>query len=151
MIKLIGEESEASNTAGEGKEQNPARFLRGLGYATFISCWDQLLAGLSCLRPVVETVAPGLVDTGTVMGLLWTLDWGPIASAYGRETTRVAGKQPWEERQQCSSWLLQSSWKDQLRARPWIHQDPAWLMCFEVSQSAAHPGLQDPPGTPRQL
>lgn len=38
MIKLI-EESEASNTAGEGKEQNPARFLRGLGYATFISCW----------------------------------------------------------------------------------------------------------------
>ncbi|OWK57029.1 CMP-N-acetylneuraminate-beta-galactosamide-alpha-2,3-sialyltransferase 4 [Lonchura striata] len=46
----------------------------------------------------------------------------------------MAGKQPREEQQQSSSWLFQSSWKDQLRARPGIHQDPAWLLCFKLEK-----------------
>lgn len=40
-----------------------------------ISCWDQLLDWLSCLRHVVKTATPDLADTGTVMGLFWTLGW----------------------------------------------------------------------------
>lgn len=80
----------------------------------FISCWEQLLDGLSCLQRVLETAAPDLVGAGTVMRLFWTLGWEqPIASAQGRETARAAGKQPREERQQSSFWLFQSSWKDQ--------------------------------------
>lgn len=75
------------------KERNKIQlvqgFSRGLGYATLISCWDQLPDGLSCLRGVLGTAAPDLVDAGTVMGLFWER---PMASAHGRETTREAGK-----------------------------------------------------------
>lgn len=93
LLNWHGQERKLRPAAQLEKERSKIQlvqgFSRGLGYATLISCRDQLPDGLSCLRGVLGTAAPDLVDAGTVMGLFWER---PMASAHGRETTREAGK-----------------------------------------------------------